>query len=260
MATTVWIHANFARNSVQALTENASVPAISPLLIRLKSSQQSGVDEDFQLPYNPIQVRYGSLSDEIAQISRPGTTPIVAFKAHRLMTVDFSFILAYPGDGLSQSVDKEIATLRKFAASSDRVIQLINFDSLTNSPFPYRNKSQERFSSGLFFSIVELNIESIRRNKNNQITQANVTLSLVENRNPRINPTFIPPLRPTVPNPKCDNPQFAKNNPNKCRKKPVATPRRPSATSANDASADAVLDSEKIKCYYDIKNMMICPP
>lgn len=259
MATTVFIHTNFGANNLAATVQNASA-SVKPLIIRLKSATQGGADEDFQLPYNPVQVRYGAMSDEIAQIPRPATTPIIAFKAHRLLTVDMTFVLAFPGDGLSRSVDTEIATLRRFAANGNRVVQLINFDALTNTAFQYRNMSTERDTSGLFFSIVEMGVESVRRNKENQISQASVTLSLIENRNPRINPTFIPPLRPVAPAKTCKDPIYKKNNPTKCKNKPKPKSTVPSATSASNASADAILDTEKAKCYFDVNNKQICPP
>jgi len=161
----------------------------------------------FAFPYNPIAITYNQLSDEIAQIPRPGTTPLVFFKAHRLLTVDITFTLAVPGDGLVQSVDGEIGVLRTMAGNSHRVVQIFNYDGMLRAPFPYRNMSKEASVTGsfqdLFFTIVDFSLDSVRRNKNNQITQANCRLSLIENRNPFQNVTAIPKLQKPERNKKC---------------------------------------------------------
>ena len=223
MATTVtaWVRINPASTNASALSSNDAVQNISPLIIRLHPADGTQTVEDFQLPYNPVQMRYGDMSDEISQIARPGTTPIVAFKSHRLLTVDFNFLLAQPGDGLATSIDDKLQILRRFASNGNRVISLVNFDSLTNTPHTFRNSTQERLTDGLFFNIVDLSIEAVRRNKNNEVTQANVSMSLVENRNPLINVAYIPPIVPTRQKKKCNDPDYRKANPGKCSPRPT---------------------------------------
>jgi hypothetical protein len=161
------------------------------------------------------------------------------------MTVNFSFILAQPGDGLATSIDDKLQILRKFAASGNRVVSLINFDSLTNTPFKFRNSTQERLTDGLFFSIVEMNVESVRRNKNNQISQANVTFSLIENRNPLINVAFIPPIKLSRPKKRCKDKTFRKNNKEKCNKKKVDKVVVPKSSDVTVTTGEQLLDSAK---------------
>lgn len=187
---TVWVRLKDPTPEANRLS--SSTPGALPLILRMRSSN-ANIEEDFVFPYSPREVNIGSLSDEMVQIARPGTTPIVAFKSHKLMTVDFTALIAHPGDGLIQSVDSQIFALRRFASSSDKVFELINYDIFTRTPFVFRNMSQERLS-GLFFSITDMNIDVTRRNKENSITSANVKVSLVENRNPNINIALIPPL------------------------------------------------------------------
>lgn len=244
---TAWVRINPASTNAQALASNDAVQNISPLIIRLHPADSTQRVEEFQLPYNPIQMRYGDMSDEISQISRPGTTPIVAFKSHRLLTVDFTFLLAQPGDGLATSVDDKLIILRKFAASGNRVISLVNFDSLTNSPHTFRNSTQERLTDGLFFNIVDLSVESVRRNKNNEITQANVSMSLIENRNPLINVANIPPIIPSRPRKRCKDPEFKKKFPERCSGKTTTTNRNPPLSEASIRTALQKLASEKAK-------------
>lgn len=206
-------------SSALTAEQMSSTSTILPLTMTMLASTSLEADITFMFPYNPIQVEYGSLSDEITQIERPATTPIVSFKSHRLMTIDFTALLVHPGDGIVKDVDKEIQTLRGFANSSHRVVELINFDSLTNVPFKFRNSFEEttagRRDKGIFFTITDFSISSVRRNRENKITQAQVRLSLIENRNPRINVTSIPPFKHIVQNPKClgllpSNPKYKK--------------------------------------------------
>lgn len=205
MSRTVWVRINPAVTNAPALTANDAIPAIIPLIIRLHPHEQGEVLEEFSLPYNPIQVQYGQFGDEITQIPRPATVPIVAFKAHRLMTIDFTFILAQPGDGLATSVDDKLQILRRFAASGHRLVSLENFDALTNQPHKFRNSFPEARTDGLFFNIVDMSVDVLRRNRNNQISQANISISLVENRNPKINVQPIPALPPFNPPTLCKN-------------------------------------------------------
>lgn len=205
MSTTVWVRIDPSVTNAAALTANDAVPAVLPLIIRLHPQEDGDILEEFSLPYNPIQVQYGQFGDEITQIPRPATTPIVAFKSHRLMTIDFTFILAQPGDGLATSVDDKLQILRRFAASGHRVVSLANFDALTNQPHKFRNSFEEARTDGLFFNIVDMSVDVLRRNKSNQISQANISMSLVENRNPKINIAYIPPLKPAPPPTLCKN-------------------------------------------------------
>lgn len=251
--TTVWVRIDPARTNAAALAANDAVPAVTPLIIRLHPNLETESVEDFHLPYNPIQVQYGDLGDEITQIPRPATTPIVAFKAHRLLTIDFNFIVAQPGDGLATSVDDKLQILRRFAASGHRVISLLNFDSLTNLPFAFRNASVEARTNGLFFNIVDMSISVVRRNKNNQISQAEVSLSLVENRNPRITIRQINALPLIKINPNCKDKKWAKRNPDKCpKKKDGSTAAIKPLTAQNDETAHSVIGTtlRRDNCIY----------
>ena len=222
---TVWLRLNNDFDASVALNDEPQ--GLIPLIMRMRGDSAVN-DEDFIFPYNPREINLGQLSDETAQIARPATTPILAFKSHRLMTVNFTALIAHPGDGLVTSIDKELQILRKFASSSDKVFELVNYDIFTNTPFNYRNMSIER-SNGLFFSITEMTINVTRRNRLNQITQANVEISLIENRNPKMNIAFITPLTPVKESDNCKNAAYKKKNPTICKnvgddKKPVVDP------------------------------------
>ena len=216
MASTVTVWVRMRDSGEEADRLRSSTPGALPLILRMRSSNPAE-EQDFVFPYSPREMSIGQLADEMVQIPRPGTTPIVAFKSHRLMTLDFTALIAHPGDGLIRDVDKEIFNLRSFASSSNKVFQLINYDVFTQEPYVFRNMSEERVS-GLFFSFTDMSVEVMRRNKDNLITQANVRISLVENRNPKINVVLIPPLVLTRQNPNCTKPKYARKYPDRCKK------------------------------------------
>ena len=229
---TVWVRMRDSGDEANRL--QSSTPGALPLILRMRSSDPTE-EQDFIFPYSPREVNVGQLADEMVQIPRPGTTPIVAFKSHRLMTLDFTALIAHPGDGLIRDVEKEIFNLRSFASNSKKVFQLINYDVFTREPYVFRNMSEERVS-GLFFSITDMSVDVTRRNKENLITQANVKISLVENRNPRINIVLIPPLVLVKPNPNCSKPKFAKKHPEICKQKEEKHPSGFSYTDVADAT------------------------
>ena len=222
---TVWVRMAKDASLAKSLTV-AATGTTTPLIMRLNPSQSGEIAEDFVFPYNPISVQYGQLSDEIAQVPRPGTTPIVAFKSHRLMTVDMTFTLAKPGDGLVASVDQDLAALRRFATNSQRLVSLINFDISTKQPMLYRNMSREANVDGLFFSIVDFSFDSTRRNKKNEVTQANCRLSLIENRNPFQDITYIPILKIPKRLKNCNDPEYKKKYPERCPDEEKTTVRK----------------------------------
>jgi hypothetical protein len=231
-----------------------------PLILRMLTGD-SNSDRDFIFPYSPREINVGKLSDEMVQIARPGTTPIVAFKSHNLMTIDFTALIAYPGDGMIKDVEMEMYALRQMASSSNRVFQLLNYDIFTYLPFTYRNMSAERQSS-LFFSITEMSVDVVRRNKDNKITSANVKISLVENRNPKINITLIPPIKFKKPVDNCKVAKYAKKYPNKCKPKKTDAPLGPSASESSETNANRFIAEQKAKgCEHHPKKFpkWICP-
>jgi hypothetical protein len=249
MATSVTVWVRLKDPTPEADRMQSAIPGALPLILRMRSSDAT-TEEDFVFPYSPREVNIGKLSDEMVQIARPGTTPIVAFKSHSLMTVDFTALIAYPGDGLITSVDRELFALRRMASSSDKVFQLLNYDIFTNAPFTFRNMSTEKLQ-GLFFSITEMSVDVTRRNKDNQISMANVKISLVENRNPNINLALIPPLTFTRPLLTCKDKAWATKHPNKCKKDKVTGTFVPISETLNN-KAGSTLDKDKINmtnCY-----------
>lgn len=151
---------------------------------------------DFYFPYVPQGIDYNDLSDEIAEIQRAGTTPIVTFRSHRLMKVSMEFLVAVPYDGLILDIEESLKILRIFSTNSQRSVVFYHLDQMLTAGYNYRRGPYGRPSA---FNITDLSINARQRNADGKITQAIVQMSLVENRNPTIVVSKIPPFKKKIP-------------------------------------------------------------
>lgn len=159
-----------------------------PVMIASKARAEQD-DLEFEFPFPPQQVSYQDLAPEIAQIQRPGKTPIVAFARYRARQVTLQFLVAVPTDGLRIDVENDLATLQ-YIASSARPVWFYNFDRFLGNPIGRTDTDASTF----FWSIVDLSFESVRRNSAQKIVQAQVSMSLVENNNPEIVVSELPAI------------------------------------------------------------------
>jgi hypothetical protein len=151
---------------------------------------------DFYFPFLPQGIDYSDLSDEIAEIQRAGTTPIVTFRGHRLMKVSMEFLVAVPYDGIFLDIEESLQILRIFSTYSNRSVVFYHLDRNLTRGYNYRLGPYARPPA---FNITEMSINARQRNADGKITQAIIRLSLVENRNPDIVVTRVPPFRKKKP-------------------------------------------------------------
>jgi hypothetical protein len=149
---------------------------------------------DFYFPYTPQSIDYSDMSDEIAEIERVGTTPIVTFKSHKLMRVSMEFLVAVPYDGLIIDVEESLNILRIFATQSQRSVRFYHLDEMLTRGWSYRKGPGPGFSNS-YFNIADLTVTARQRNSYGKITQAVVRMTFVENQNPQIVVTRVPPFR-----------------------------------------------------------------
>jgi hypothetical protein len=159
---------------------------------------------DFYFPFAPQGIQYSDLSDEISEIPRAGTLPLVVFKSHKLMRVSFEFLVAVPYDGMTIDVEESLSILRFFSTNSHRGIVFFNFDTMLTSPWQYRRGPSAR---PLQFNIAEMSVTARQRNSLGKITQAIVNITLVENQNPIITVAKVPPIRKRREKKKCRGPK-----------------------------------------------------
>jgi len=163
---------------------------------------------EFFFPYAPIDVQYSNMAAEWTEINRPGRTPLIDYSQSKLLDVSFNFLVARPGDGITYSVDDDLVTLR-YMASSKRTVSVFGMDGMLTNPFQIPGQPS-RTSSGFFFHITDFTVRSVRRNKDNQITAAECSITLREVNNPDIGvvrfpaityPRQVPPVKKKSPPP-----------------------------------------------------------
>jgi hypothetical protein len=148
---------------------------------------------EFIFPYAPIAMTYDGLAPEYVQIERPQNLPLVDLKKFNLLTVSLQFLVAVPNDGISVSVDNELRVLRGLA-NSIYPVSFINMDGMVTNPFNITRLGPARNASAFFFRITDLSINALRRNTNNEVTSAEVSMSLVEVANPSVNVITFPAI------------------------------------------------------------------
>jgi len=115
-------------------------------------------------PYAPNSLSVSEIADNYEQLNRPGREPMLFRSEQRLMSVELSLLMtAYEGKGIN-SAEFNIEWLR-LIARSDKDISVIGLGSIV---------------TGRLFRIVDLSVKSVRMNDKQQITIAEVGVSLVE--------------------------------------------------------------------------------
>jgi hypothetical protein len=181
------------------------------------------------------------------------------------MKLSFEFMLAVPFDGMVESVSDSIELLRKMATDTTRSVQFFNFDDMLTKSLFLSKAPVTSFSiverTNRFF-IADLTISSIRRNADNQITNANVSISFIENRNPDITIVDIPKFKknPVLTCPQDCNKKFKK--PGSKRKACIAKCSKPQKTVCKLTKVSCMMDSSGINRKF-IKSGITnekCPP
>jgi hypothetical protein len=164
----------------------------------VNKSGQPNIDP-FIFPFTPQQIQYSNLSPEISEISRPGKTPLIAFNRYRAKQVSFKFLLAVPNDGMFISIDDSIDQLQRIV-NSTRTIYFTNLDKQITNSLTTGN------TNGIFWSIIDFSLSSIRRNADNKIVAAEANITLVENINPTIKAADLPVITYTSAVPQSNKP------------------------------------------------------
>ena len=177
----------------------------------------------FEFKYPPSNVQFDSLAPEWVEVNRPGLVPMVGLSQYRLMRVQFEFLISNPFDGIWYPIDDELLLLRQMASSTDPIFFLY-MDKLLSVPVSLPGANRTR-AGGMFFRIVDMNISSLRRNTNNEITAAQCSITMQEDFNIAIKAVEMPAieyppiLKPRVPSSKKDqNPCGIAPNSEPCRR------------------------------------------
>jgi len=156
-----------------------------PTMHTARSEREGDQPLSFVFPFPPQQIQYSNMSPELSEIARPGKMPLIAFNRFRARQISFKFLLAVPLDGIAISIDSSIEFLQ-FMAATTKTVYFTNMDRQISNPLVGEDVIR------IFWSIIDLNFSSIRRNQQNEITAAEANLTLVENVNPRLKASELP--------------------------------------------------------------------
>ena len=171
----------FAGNNLRTenLKTNAKAPAKAGMHT-VPTGSATDTEYSFYFPFTPQQIQYSNVGPELSEIQRPGKLPIIAFNRYRARQISLKILLAVPQDGLFTSVDESMDYL--FAmANTARPVYFTNMDRQISNPLASTTSTS---SPKIFWSIIDLNFSSTRRNLDNQVVVAEANLTLVENMNP----------------------------------------------------------------------------
>lgn len=160
----------------------------------------------FIFPFPPTDISYSDMAPEISEISRPGKKSLVHFSRPKLKKASMNFLVAVPFDGLQIEIEQSLQLLQRMANRGTPVF-FKKVDRLLTSSF-----SGERSLTVSYWNISDLSFNSVRRTDQQRISQASVSMSLIENENPsNIRVTSLPRIEytatPVVKNPRPTRPE-----------------------------------------------------
>lgn len=148
-------------------------------------------ERTFNFPYAPVEVNYSGLARNYAEINRPGDFPLIEVASIPLMKLQMEFRVADPATNGLASIQTRLDELRLMGLLPGP-IRVFNMDGYVTNPI-----APTVIFYGLrlaMFRMTDLSVTIKRRNLENQPTQADVQLTLTEDRNPWIPTVSLPPI------------------------------------------------------------------
>ena len=118
----------------------------------------------FTFPYAPNSLSFKDMSDSYEQLPRPGREPLIYRSEQRLMSVDLTLLMTDSTSKGYNSAEWNINWLR-LMSRSDKDISVVGLGEIV---------------TGKLFRIVDISVNSSRLNVKQEITIAEVQLSLTE--------------------------------------------------------------------------------
>jgi hypothetical protein len=146
----------------------------------------------FTLPYAPVEVSYSDVSNKWEEYKRPGDFSIIDSSGPSNLRVQMQFRYADPISGGNASIEADLNRLR-FIGLDPAPVFFTNMDTYLSTPIAPSFVSE--WAGGIriaLFRIADLSVTIKRRNVFNQATQADISLSLIEDRNPLIADVTLP--------------------------------------------------------------------
>lgn len=149
---------------------------------RVVIRQVSGSKRSFSFPIGPLQVRYEGLGIDFVNIERPGDIALLEASAIKPRTIAMNAVIADRATGGLVSVESQLEVLRLMAVEDIDLTFTYGVRSLD-----YRVR------------ITNLSFESMQRDLDGNITQANVSIQLTERPRRLVDPITLNAIRYTPP-------------------------------------------------------------
>jgi hypothetical protein len=145
----------------------------------------------FTLPYAPVEVSYSDLSNKWEEYKRPGDFSIVDSTGPSNLKVQMQFRYANPVSGGNTSIEADLNRLRIIGLDPAPVF-FANMDTYLSTPIAPSFVVDFLGIRIALFRIADLSVTIKRRNVLNQATQADISLALIEDRNPLVADVTLP--------------------------------------------------------------------
>lgn len=143
----------------------------------------------YVFPFAPVEVSYSNIARQWKQIARPGDFAVIDDAGPDLIQAQMQFRISDRSSYGALPCEDQIEKLRLIGLWAVPVL-ITGMDSLISRPsLPAVNYFGAKFT---FWNILDLGINVIRRNKFGEATQADVSLTIVENRNPNVEVVRLP--------------------------------------------------------------------
>jgi hypothetical protein len=143
----------------------------------------------FVFPYAPVEVNFENISASYEEVKRAGKYPTLAFSGYQLTKAALNFRLANRASGGQVNVEYEIQTLRAMATVPFPVYFTGGVDNML-----LQGVRAIRGRSAAWWRITDMSINILARDLDNKATQADVQMTMTEERNPSIPVVFLPPI------------------------------------------------------------------
>jgi hypothetical protein len=162
----------------------------APVVIRQQTPY--GLNE-YVFPFAPVEVTYSNIARQFVEIKRPGDWAIIDDAGPSLIQAQMQFRISDRASYGQQPCEDQIEKLRTIGLWAVPCV-FLGLDSLISRPSipSVRFILNGQLIAFSFWNILDLGISVIRRNAFGQATQADVSLTIIENRNPNVEVVRLP--------------------------------------------------------------------
>lgn len=174
----------YALNFKDLMAESRQQTA--PVIIRQQTPYYLN---EYVFPFAPVEVQYSNIARSFKEIPRPGDWAIIDDAGPQLIQAQMQFRISDRVSYGQQPCEDQIEKLRLIGLWAIPC-QILGLDSLLSRPgLPAVKNATGSFT---YWNILDLSIAVIRRNNSGEATQADVSLTLIENRNPNVQVVSLP--------------------------------------------------------------------